>query len=238
MKLDILAIGAHPDDVELYAGGTLVLHIQKGFKCGIVDLTRGELGTRGNADLRDQEAAKSSSILGLSVRDNLRMADGFFMNDKEHQLALVRSIRKYRPELVLATSIRDRHPDHGRAASLISNAVFLAGLPKIITRDDGREQEHWKVKAVYHGIQDRFIEPDFVIDVSSVWDKKMEAVMAYSSQFYNPDSKEPQTAISSKEFLEFLKARAREYGRPAGLELAEGFTVERTPAVSTLFELK
>lgn len=238
MKLDILAIGAHPDDIELCAGGTMIKHIRKGFKCGMVDLTKGELGTRGNAELRMQEAQRSADIMGLSARENLGLPDGFFSNEKEHKLAVVSMIRKYCPEIIIATAIRDRHPDHGRAAALVSDAVFLAGLPKVKTFMDGVEQTAWRTKAVYHGIQDRYIEPDIILDVTDAWDKKMEAIMAFSSQFFNPSSTEPDTPISSKHFLEFLIARSRELGRRSGVELAEGFSVQRTPMVDSLMDLK
>jgi len=234
MKLDILAIGAHPDDVELCAAGTLYLHMQRGKKCGILDLTRGELGTRGNAETRMMEAEKATAILGISVRENLGIEDGFFQHTKENQLASAGIIRKYQPEIVLCNAIRDRHPDHGRASKLVSDAIFLAGLSKVNTI--GKE-ERWKVKAVYHYIQDRYIIPDLAIDITSVWDKKMEAVMAYSSQFYNPDSTEPDTAISTKDFLDFLVSRSMDFGRPLGVRYAEAFTVERTIGTTDLFQL-
>lgn len=237
MKLDILAIGAHPDDVELFAGGTLIRHLQKGLKCGIIDLTKGELGTRGNGDLRLKEATKAAEILGVTVRENLGFEDGFFANDKEHQLAIVSAIRFYQPDIILTNAGTDRHPDHGKASLLVSTATFLAGLPKVETIREGKSQQAWKVNVVYHGIQDRYIKPDFVLDITDVWEQKMKAVFAFSSQFYNPDSTEPETPISSKNFLEFLKARAMEFGRPAGINLAEGFTVERTPAIQDFSSL-
>jgi bacillithiol biosynthesis deacetylase BshB1 len=237
-KLDILAIASHPDDVELCAAGTLMAHISKGYKCGIVDLTRGELGTRGNAEKRLAEAKKAAEIMGLSVRENLEMEDGFFLNDKAHQLAIATVIRKYKPEIVISNSISDRHPDHGRAAALVTNAVFLAGLARLSTTSAGQPQEKWKVKAHYHCIQDRYIKPDFVIDVTPYWEKKMEAILAYKTQFFDPTNNEPNTPISGKEFLDFLSARAMEFGRPAGYHYAEGFTVERTPGVSDFFTLE
>lgn len=237
MKLDLLAFGAHPDDVELSASGTILLHISKGYKCGIVDMTRGELGTRGNAAVRVKEAGKASEILGLHARENLLMDDGFFVNDRENKLKVVAAIRKYQPRIVLCNAVADRHPDHGRAASLITDSVFLAGLSKVATTDAGQPQKSWKVESVFHYIQDRYIRPDICVDITPVWDKKMEAVMAFDSQFYNPDSKEPDTAISGKDFIHFLKARANEQGRPIGVEYAEGFTTARIPGVKDLFDL-
>jgi bacillithiol biosynthesis deacetylase BshB1 len=237
MKLDILAFGAHPDDVELCAAGTLILHIEKGYTCGIIDLTRGELGTRGNEDLRREEARKASSIIGIHLRENLEMADGYFQNDTSHQLAIVTAIRKYRPEIVFATAIHDRHPDHGRAAALVANSIFLAGLQKVETQYDGKSQERWNVRALYHYIQDRHIKPDFSVDITPVWEKKMEAVRAFTTQFYDPNSREPETPISGKDFFDFLAARAIEMGRPIGARYAEGFTFQRTPGVRNLFDL-
>ncbi len=238
MNLDILAFGAHPDDVELGASGTLINHVKKGYKCGVVDLTNGELGTRGTAETRKSEAKAASKIMGLLVRENLNMADGFFQNDKTHKLEIVRMIRKYRPQIVLCNAVSDRHPDHGRGSDLIKDAVFLSGLLKVETTDSGIKQEAWRPAAVYHYIQDRFIRPDFVVDISEVWEQKMESVLAYKTQFYQPGSSEPETAISTKEFLDFLKGRAIEFGRPAGYQYAEGFTVERTPGISDMFSLK
>jgi bacillithiol biosynthesis deacetylase BshB1 len=238
MKLDILAIGAHPDDVELSAGGTLLVHLKRGLKCGIVDMTRGELGSRGNAAIRLEEANRAAEILGVHVRENLEMEDGFFLNDKAHQLSIASVIRKYRPEIILSNAVSDRHPDHGKAAVLVTNAVFLAGLARVSTTSAGQLQEAWKVKAHYHYLQDRFIQPDFVVNVTEVWEKRMEAIFAFKTQFYDPASKEPQTPISTKEFIDFLSARAMDIGRPCGFHYAEGFTVERTIGVSDLFNLK
>jgi bacillithiol biosynthesis deacetylase BshB1 len=238
MKLDILAFAAHPDDVELCAAGTLLLHIKKGFKVGIVDLTKGELGTRGNATRRTEESNRSSEILGIHVRENLGMEDGFFLNDKTHQLSVVNVIRKYQPEIIISNAISDRHPDHGRAAELIREAVFLAGLSRVSTTSAGELQKVWKAKAHYHYIQDRYIKPDFIVDVTPFWEKKMEAILAFKTQFFDPNSKEPETPISGKDFLDFLSARAMEFGRPAGFKYGEGFTVERTVGVLDLFDLK
>lgn len=237
MKLDLLAFGAHPDDVELSASGTILAHIKQGYKCGIVDLTRGELGSRGDADTRDKEAEKAAEILGVSVRENLGMDDGFFQNDREHQLEIVKMIRKYRPEIILCNAVQDRHPDHGKASALVSDAVFLAGLIKVETEYEEQQQEAWRPKNVYHYIQDRFLKPDLVVDISEFWDKKMESILAYASQFYSPGMTGPQTAISSKEFLDFLASRSAEMGRPAGFRYGEGFTVERFPGVKNLFNI-
>jgi len=237
MKVDILAIGVHPDDVELTCAGTLLKHIAMGKKVGILDLTRGELGTRGSAELRDKEAAASAKILGIAFRDNLRMRDGAFENNPEHQIKIIQKIRQYKPEIVICNAITDRHPDHGRASKLVSESCFYSGLIKIETKLNGKIQEGWRPKAVYHTIQDRFIKPDFVVDVTPYIDKKMKAVLAFSSQFHNPKSKEPQTVISTPHFLESLKARMIEFGRPAGFDYAEGFTVERYPGVKSLFDL-
>lgn len=237
MKLDILAFGAHPDDVELSASGTLINHIKMGYKCGIVDLTNGELGTRGTAETRKLEAEAASKILGVHVRENLNMADGFFENNREHQLEVVRMIRKYQPRIILCNAVSDRHPDHGRASALVSEAAFLAGLIKVETSDAGVSQQNWKTKAVYHYIQDRYTQPDFVVNISDCWEQKLNSIIAYKTQFYQLASTEPETAISTKEFLDFLKGRASEFGRPAGFDLAEGFTVERLPGVNDMMEL-
>lgn len=237
MKLHILAIAAHPDDVELSCAGTLLKHSSLGYTCGILDLTVGELGTRGNGELRLQEAAHAAKILGLQVRDNLKMADGFFRNDKEHQLEIIKKIRQYQPELVLCNAVSDRHPDHGRAAQLISEACFYSGLRRVQTQLDGNEQEAWRPKAVYHYIQDRQLQPDIVVDVTGFVDRKMEAIQAFKSQFYDPDSKEPQSPISVKNFFDVVKGKMAVFGRDAGFEYAEGFTVERTPGVTDLFKL-
>lgn len=224
MKLDILAFAAHPDDVELSCSGTLLHHIAMGKKVGIVDLTRGELGTRGSAELRDEEAANSSKIMGLHARENLRMADGFFEDNKEHQLKIIEMIRKYQPDLVLANAINDRHIDHGRGAELLHKACFLSGLSKIETNN----LKAWRPKRVLHYIQDYFMQPDIVVDITPWFEKKKESIMAFSSQFYNPESKEPETPISSASFFQFLEARSREMGRLIGVEFGEGF-VSKTP---------
>ncbi|BDW93891.1 bacillithiol biosynthesis deacetylase BshB1 [Muricauda ruestringensis] len=239
MKLDILVFGAHPDDAELGAGATIAKEISKGKKVGIVDLTRGELGTRGSAEIRDQEAARAAKILGVAVRENMEFADGFFVNDKEHKLELIKIIRKYRPEIVLCNAVDDRHIDHARGSKLVSDACFLSGLMKIDTKMDGDDewQEAWRPKLVYHYIQWKNLEPDFVVDVSGFIDKKTEAIMAYSSQFYDPNSDEPETPISSKNFTDSVNYRARDLGRIIGVEHAEGFTVERYVGVDSLCDL-
>ncbi len=238
MKLDILVLAAHPDDAELGCGGTIAKHVALGRKVGIVDFTRGELGTRGTPALRATEAASSARILGVSVRENLGMADGFFRNDEEHQRLVIRAIRKYRPDIVLANAVYDRHVDHGKGASLAYDACFLSGLSKVETRaDDGSGQDAWRPAVVYHYIQSLFIEPDFIMDVSGYWEKKMEAVRAFQSQFFDPDSAEPETYISKPGFLKMLEARAIEFGHAIGAEHGEGFTVKRFPGVKNLFDL-
>jgi bacillithiol biosynthesis deacetylase BshB1 len=237
MKLDILAFGAHPDDVELGCGGTIAKEISLGKKVGIVDLTRGELGTRGSAAIRDQEAANSAKILGVSVRENLRFADGFFINDKKHQLEIVKMIRKYQPEIVLCNAIDDRHIDHPKGSNLVSDACFLSGLLKIETEIGGEQQEKWRPKLVYHYIQWKNIEPDFVVNVTGFMDIKKESVLAYASQFYDPTSNEPETLITSKNFTESIDYRAKDLGRLIGVDYAEGFTSERYVAVEKLSEL-
>ena len=237
MKLDILAFGAHPDDVELGAGATIAKEISLGKKVGIVDLTRGELGTRGSADLRDIEAANAAKILGVSVRENVGFADGFFTNDKKHQLEIIKMIRKYQPEIVLCNAIDDRHIDHPKGSKLVSDACFLSGLLKIETEVEGKQQEKWRPKQVYHYIQWKNIEPDFVVDVTGFMDAKIESVKAYSSQFFDPTSKEPETPITSKNFIDSIGYRANDLGRLIGVESAEGFTTERYVAVENLSKL-
>lgn len=237
MKLDILAIGAHPDDVELSCSGTIAKEVSKGKKVGILDLTRGELGTRGTPEIRDQEAKNASEILRVVARENLGFKDGFFTNDQDHQLEVIKKIRKYKPEIVLCNAIIDRHIDHGKGSKLASDSCFLSGLKKIKTTLDGVNQDPWRPKQVYHYIQWANIEPDFVVDISNYIDKKMESVMAYTSQFYDAGSKEPVTPISSKNFTESVKYRAADLGRIIGVSYAEGFTVERYVAVDSIFDL-
>ena len=238
MKLDILAIGVHPDDVELSCSGTLLKHIATGKQCGVLDLTRGELGTRGNAELRTKEANEAAMLLGVAIRKQLDMKDGFFQQNEEHLLQIIKVLREFRPEIVLANAVSDRHPDHGRAAKLIADACFYSGLVKIQTEVDGEQQEAWRPKAVYHYIQDNFIHPDFVIDVSDHIETKRKAIMCFSSQFYDPSSTEPVTPISSPEFLETLFAKMSMWGRAIGVKYAEGYTVNRYPGVKDLFDLQ
>lgn len=234
MKLDILAFGVHPDDVELGCAGTLLKHMAQGYKVGIIDLTKGELGTRGTVKTRAGEVKASSKILGINVRENLGFADGFFVNDKEHQLEIVRMIRKYKPAVVLANAKYDRHPDHGRSAELVRDACFLAGLSKVSTKLKGEKQQAFRPKSVFHYIQAIHTDPDFVVDITPYFEQKIKAIRAFKSQFYDPTSKEPKTFISSPEFLEFVKARAMHFGVPAGMQYAEGFHVNRTPGIDDL----
>ncbi|WP_299433814.1 bacillithiol biosynthesis deacetylase BshB1 [uncultured Maribacter sp.] len=234
MKLDILVFGAHPDDAELGAGGTIAKAIASGKKVGIVDLTRGELGTRGSAEIRDKEAAKAGEILGIAVRVNLGFADGFFVNNKEHQLQIIKQIRTYSPEIVLCNAIDDRHIDHGKGSKLVSDACFLSGLVKIETKVESKKQEPWRPKNVYHYIQWKNITPDFVVDITGYVDTKMESIKAYASQFYDPNSEEPETPITSKNFFDSVDYRARDFGRLIGVNHAEGFTVERVIGVDNL----
>jgi bacillithiol biosynthesis deacetylase BshB1 len=237
MKLDILAIAAHPDDVELSASGTLMRYIAEGKKVGIIDLTEGELGTRGTVETRYEEAAEASKIMGLSARENLRMPDGFFEDNAENKRLIIEQIRKYQPEIVLANSVTDRHPDHGRAGKLIEDACFLAGLRKIETDLDGIEQLPHRPRLVAHYIQDFYLEPSFVIDVTPFVERKIEVIKAFRTQFYDPNSPEPNTPISGEEFFDFIKGRMLNMGRPAGMKYAEGFTVSRVFGVKDLFEL-
>ena len=238
MKLDILAFGAHPDDVELGCAGTILKEVALGKKVGIVDLTRGELGTRGSAEIRDKEAAAAAAILGVSVRENLAFRDGFFVNDEAHQLEIIKMIRKYQPEIVLCNAVDDRHIDHPKGSQLVSDACFLSGLIRITTSLDGEEQKAWRPKVVYHYMQWKNLVPDFVVDITGYVEQKTAAILAYSSQFYDSNSKEPESPISSKNFLESLNYRSRDLGRLTGLEHAEGFTAERYLAVNSLSDLK
>ena len=232
MKLDILAFGSHPDDIELGCGGSISLAVSQGKKVGLVDLTRGELGTRGSVSIRKEEAAAAATILGVSFRKNLEFRDGFFINDEKHQLAVIKTIREYQPRIVLCNAIKDRHIDHSKGSKLVSDACFLSGLEKIKTNSDsGKVHFPWRPDSVYHYIQLQEISPDFVVDISSHIDIKMDAIKAYSSQFYNEKSKEPITPISSKNFMESVRYRAQNLGRLSGILAAEGFTVERTPLI-------
>ena len=237
VQVDILAFGAHPDDVELGCAGTLAKEISLGRKVGIIDLTEGELGTRGSVEIRYREAAKASEILGISVRENLKMRDGFFKNDEEHQMQVIKMIRKYRPKIVLCNAIDDRHIDHGKGAKLVSDACFLSGLKRIETVLDGEKQEAWRPQVVYHYIQWKDLKPDFVVDITGFMDKKVEAIMAYDSQFYNPNTNDSVTPIATKNFLDSIKYRSQDMGRLIGTDFAEGFTAERYVAVNSLEDL-
>ncbi|MEN8928835.1 MAG: bacillithiol biosynthesis deacetylase BshB1 [Flavobacteriales bacterium] len=237
MKLDILAFAAHPDDIELACSGTLIKHIKNGSKVGIIDLTEGELGSRGSRELRYQEAANATKIIGNSIRENLNLGDGFFEINEQSLLRVVEMIRKYQPEIVLCNAITDRHPDHGRGSELLKRAAFLSGLVKIETKLDGKSQEKWRPRQVFHYIQDEYIEPDFVIDITSEMEDKMKSILAYSSQFYNPESKEPQTPISSQEFMDFLDGRARQFGRTIGVKYGEGFNSVNPLKVESLNDI-
>ena len=242
-KIDILAVGVHPDDVELSCVGTLIKHIKMGKTVGLLDLTRGELGSRGSAAIRDQEAADSAKIMGARWRHNLAMADGFFTYNQQDLLKIIRVIRAAQPSIVLANSIEDRHPDHGRAAKLVADACFYAGLIKIETLDEtGVQQEKWRPQAVYHYIQDKRLQPDFVVDISDEIDQKLACIQAFSSQFFAPKASgyenEPATPISGKDFFDYVKAANRVFGRPIGAEFAEGFNVSRTMGVDDLFALR
>jgi N-acetylglucosamine malate deacetylase 1 len=239
LKLDILVLPVHPDDAELGCSGTLLKEAALGKKVGIVDLTRGELGTRGNAEIRAKEAEASAKILGLAVRENLAIPDGFFENTKQYQLKVIEAIRKYQPEIVITNAYHDRHPDHGRASQLVEDAVFLSGLRKIETFEAGKPQNAWRPNLLLHFIQDNYIHPDIVIDVTAYWDKKVESINAFGSQFFNPEWEcEPQTYISSPEFIAVIEARAREFGKSIGVKYAEGFTSRKILGVNSLFDLK
>jgi len=240
IKLDILAFGAHPDDVELGAGGTIAMEVANGKKVGIIDLTRGELGSRGNADIRDMEAIESARILGVEMRINLGLRDGFFLDNEVSQLEVIKWIRYFQPEVVLCNVINDRHTDHGKASKLVSTACFLAGLRKIETVYDGIAQKEWRPNAVYHYIQDYYHKPDFVVNVEKFLDQKLAAIGTFKSQFYsiNQDQNEPQTLISTKEFMDFVMARGLDFGRPINSHFGEGFLIERTIGVDSLFDIK
>jgi bacillithiol biosynthesis deacetylase BshB1 len=236
-KLDILVFAAHPDDAELGCGGTIAAQVAKGHKVGIVDFTHGEMGTRGTPKQRLEEAAKAAEILGVSARENMGFSDVFFKDDEAHQLKLIEIIRKYQPEIVLTNAVSDRHPDHGKGASLATHACFMAGLRKIETRHEGKEQAPWRPKFVYHYIQNNYIQPDFIVDITAHWDTKVASIKAFESQFYNPESTEPASFISSPDFLPFIESRARELGHRIDCTYGEGFTVERFIGVKDLFDL-
>lgn len=237
-KVDILAIGVHPDDIELSCAGTILKQIDEGNSVAILDLTQGELGSRGSGPLRLKEAEAARKVMGVKFRSNLEMADGFFEHDKRNILLIVEQIRKYRPQIILANAIRDRHPDHGRAAKLISDAVFISGLIKVETYSNGQIQEKWRPDVLYHYIQDFNLRPDFVVDITGYFESKMKAIFCYSSQFYDPKSKEVNTPISGEDFLDFIRSKASTFGREIGVKHGEGFTVFRVPGVDNLFNLK
>ena len=225
MKVDILVFAAHPDDAELSCSGTILAHKDLGYSVALVDLTEGELGTRGSVSLRKQEADAASLILGIDYRENLGFRDGFFTKDETHLLKVIEIIRKYQPQIVLANAISDRHIDHGRASDLVHDACFLAGLTKIQTHHAGINQTPWRPKKVYHYIQDQLLKPDIVFDISAYFPKKMESILAFKSQFFNPNSNEPVTPIATPEFLDFIKGRALEFGRSIGVTYGEGFQI-------------
>ncbi len=237
MKLHILAIAAHPDDIELSSAGTLIKHARMGQAVGIVDLTQGELGTRGTPELRLTEAQNAAKAMGVAVRENAGMEDGFFKNDKEHQLKLVQYIRKYQPDIVIANALADRHPDHGRGGRLIADACFLAGLRKVETSLDGVQQEAWRPKRVFHMIQDRFIEPNIIVDISDCVEQKMEAIKCYKSQFHDPNSNEPITYIATDAFLDNIKSRSGLLGKRIGVSHGEGYICENVPGIASLDQL-
>ncbi|SKA31855.1 bacillithiol biosynthesis deacetylase BshB1 [Chitinophaga eiseniae] len=237
MKLDILAIAVHPDDVELGCAGTLMIHAQQGMKVGVVDLTRGELGTRGTPALREQEAQAAAKVMGLEVRENLGLADGFFRNDTMEQMAIITAIRKYQPDIVLANAMDDRHPDHGRAGKLIADSCFLAGLRKVETAVDGVAQQAWRPKQVFHFLQDRYHEPDFVVDITPVMERKLDAIKAFSSQFLTQKDNEPQTYISGSGFFESVVYRAKMLGKMVGVDYAEGYTSAKMIGIRNFADL-
>ena len=226
MKVDILAFAAHPDDIEISCGGTLLKHVEMGYKVAIVDLTQGELGTRGTAETRKEEAAEAAKLLKLSARENLKMKDGFFEHSEENKLKIISAIRKYQPNIIIANSITDRHPDHGKGSSMVSEACFLSGLPKVETTENGEAQKAWRPEAIYHYIQDYYIKPDFIVDITEYIDQKIDIIKAFKTQFFDPNSKEPETPISGEGFFDFIKARAMQFGRLIKADYAEGFTVE------------
>lgn len=240
VNLDILVIAVHPDDAELGCAGVIMKSVAEGKKVGVLDLTQGELGTRGTVETRYLEAAEAASILGLTVRENLKMRDGFFKNDEAHQLQIIEVIRKYKPDIIITNALEDRHPDHGRASDLVNDAVFLSGLRKIETFSNDETQSEHRPKLLLHFIQDHYIKPDIVIDISEFWEMKLKAVQVYKTQFFNPDhaSDEPQTYISKPEFIQIIEGRAREFGKSIHADFAEGFTCRRVLGVDDIFSLR
>ncbi|MEL6534560.1 MAG: bacillithiol biosynthesis deacetylase BshB1 [Bacteroidota bacterium] len=237
-KVDMLVLAAHPDDAELGCSGTIAATVAEGKTVAIVDFTRGEMGTRGTPEIRMQESAASAEVLGLAARENLGFKDVYFQNDEEHQKAIVRMIRKYRPEVILANAIRDRHPDHGKGAAVAKDAVFMSGLRMLETLDDaGNPQEPWRPKAMYHYLQDQYIEPDFVVDVTDHWETKVASIQAFRSQFFDPSSKEPQSYISTPEFMNFIEARSLDLGHKIGVKHGEGFVAYRKVGTKSVFNL-
>jgi len=238
LKLDILAFAAHPDDVELSCVGTLIKQVKLGNTVGIIDFTLGEMGTRGTVEQRKEEAQASAKLMGASVREMIDLGDSSFQNSRKEQLAIIQKIRKYQPDIVLTNALDDRHPDHGRGAALLKDAAFFSGLRKIETKDDdGKAQQAWRPRLVLNYIQSKYIQPDIVVDITEEWDKKMECILAFKSQFYNPESKEPETYISSPGFLDLIKARAIELGNLNGFKYAEGFTMQYAPGVKDLMKV-
>lgn len=237
LKLDILALASHPDDTELCIGGILAKHAAMGQNVGVVDFTRGEMGTRGTAETRDLEAAEAAEILGLKIRENLGFKDALFKNDDEHRMEVIKVLRKYRPDILLINAFHDRHPDHGRAFQLSSDACFMAGLNKLETTLNGKLQEAWRPKVVYSYIQSRFIEPDIIVDVTEFWETKMKAVRAFKTQFHDPESKDPETFLSSPGFMKLIEGRAAEFGQAIGVEYGEGLNVQRWTGVKHLTDL-
>ncbi len=237
MKLDVLAVGAHPDDTELGCSGTLASLTSRGYMVGVLDLTRGEMGTRGSAELRFQESEQARKIIGVEVRDNAGLPDVYFQNNLENQVLIAGYIRKYRPEILITCAIKDRHPDHGKASQLINDAWFIAGLSKLKINHENKEQAPWRPSVIYHYIQSQYIVPDFIVDITDFWELKINAIKAYKSQFYDPSSKEPETYISQPQFLEFIEARCMQWGQAIGTRYGEGFTVERHVGVKNLFDL-
>lgn len=240
IKLDILVIAVHPDDAELGCAGVILKSVAEGKKVGIIDLTQGELGTRGTIETRYAEAAKASEVLGLAVRENLKMRDGFFKNDEEHQLQVIRAIRKYQPQIIITNAITDRHPDHGRASDLVNDSVFLSGLRRIETVENGQSQAPYRPDLLLHFIQDYYIRPDIVVDITPFWEQKLQSIQAYKTQFFteNHDSSEPQTYISKPEFIQIVEGRAREFGKAIQADFGEGFTCRRILGVDDLFSLR
>jgi bacillithiol biosynthesis deacetylase BshB1 len=237
MKLDYLAFGAHPDDVELSCSGLLILEKSLGKTTGVIDLTEGELGSRGTVATRYQEAADAAAIMKLDIRENLQLPDGFFKNDEATQLKVIHKIRKYKPEIVICNAVEDRHPDHGRGSQLIEDAAFLSGLLKIETYDNGEKQEHWRPKYVFHCIQDRYLEPSFLIDISSIFEKKLASILAYKTQFYTAEIAGPETYISKPGFLDLIINRDKMHGTRIGVEYAEGFISKKKLGFSNLDNL-